>query len=172
MGDTGVIQIGRGEKVCPVIQLGHKGENLYTRVSFDVSSWLRKYPGASVGLFNQRPGGGASYPVPPSCLAMQGNILVWTVTATDISERGHGKCELIAYRGDTVIKSAVFDTVVWDALDGSGDPPSPWESWQAELERMAVQVDAAASLAEEAATHGPRIVAGQWETWDPTRGNT
>lgn len=170
MGDTGVIQIGRGEKVCPMIQLGHKGENLYTRVSFDVSSWLRKYPGASVGLFNQQPGGGASYPIPPSCLEMQGNILIWTVTATDISERGQGKCELIAYRGDTVIKSAVFDTVVWDALDGSGDPPGPWESWQADLERMAVQVDAAARDAEDAATHGPRIVAGQWETWDSTRG--
>jgi hypothetical protein len=50
-------------KQCTAIALGRLRENEYTVVRFDVSAWLEEIPGAVIGLYNQRPGDTAAYPV-------------------------------------------------------------------------------------------------------------
>jgi len=153
-------------KQCTAIALGRLGENDYTVVRFDVSAWLNELPGAVIGLYNQRPGDGAAYPV--AGITVEGGIATWTVTSAELTQTGEGKCELVAIAGEVVAKSAIFRTIVFDALDGSGEAPEPWEEWQQQLIILKNEAEQAADRAEEAVEHYPRIVDGVWEVWDGT----
>lgn len=115
-------------KQCTTIALGRLGENEYTVVRFDVSAWLEELPGAVIGLYNQRPGDDTAYPV--AGITVDGGIATWTVTSAELTQTGQGKCELVAIAGEVVAKSAIFNTIVFDALDGSGEAPEPWADWQ------------------------------------------
>ena len=148
------------------IALGRLGENNYTRILFDVSGWLADYPSASIGLLNVRPGQTTAYPVSPENLSLSGGVLHWTVTNSDLSAKGTGRCELVAYQGNTIMKSAIFKTMCMEALDGGATPPEPWESWQSFFQALADNAAQSASDAEAAAEHYPRIVDGAWEVWD------
>lgn len=153
-------------KQCTTIALGRLGENNYTVVRFDVSAWLGEVPGAVIGLYNQRPGDNAAYPVVG--ITVDGGIATWTVTSAELTQTGEGKCELVAIAGEVVAKSALFRTMVFDALDGSGEVPEPWEEWQQQFIILKGEAEQAAERAEEAVEHYPRIVDGVWEVWDGT----
>jgi len=155
-------------KQCTAIALGRLGENDYTVVRFDVSAWLNELPGAVIGLYNQRPGDGAAYPV--AGITVEGGIATWTVTSAELTQTGEGKCELVAIAGEVVAKSAIFLTMVFDALDGSGESPEPWEEWQQQFVILKGEAEQAAERAEEAVEHYPRIVDGVWEVWDAQEG--
>lgn len=155
-------------KECAVVALGRLGENEYTVVRFDVSAWLSEYPEAVIGLYNQRPGDTEAYPV--AGITVGGGIATWTVTSAELTQTGEGKCELVAIAGEVVAKSAIFRTMVFDALDGSGEAPEPWEEWQQQLIILKNEAEQAADRAEEAAEHYPRIVDGIWEVWDAQAG--
>ena len=155
-------------KQCTAIALGRLGENDYTVVRFDVSAWLNELPGAVIGLYNQRPGDGAAYPV--AGITVEGGIGTWTVTSAELTQTGEGKCELVAIAGEVVAKSAIFRTMVFDALNGSGEAPEPWEEWQQQLIILKNEAEQAADRAEEAVEHYPRIVDGIWKVWDAQAG--
>ena len=155
-------------KQCTAIALGRLGENDYTVVRFDVSAWLNELPGAVIGLYNQRPGDGAAYPV--AGITVEGGIATWTVTSVELTQTGEGKCELVAIAGEVVAKSAIFRTMVFDALNGSGEAPEPWEEWQQQLIILKNEAEQAADRAEEAVEHYPRIVDGIWKVWDAQAG--
>jgi hypothetical protein len=152
------------------IALGRLGENNYTRILFDVSGWLADYPSASIGLLNVRPGQTTAYPVSPENLSLSDGVLYWTVTNSDLSAKGTGRCELVAYQGNTIMKSAIYKTMCLEALDGGATPPEPWESWQSFFQALADNAAQSASDAEAAAEHYPRIVDGVWEVWDAQAG--
>lgn len=155
-------------KECTVVALGRLGENEYTVVRFDVTAWLEEVPGAVIGLYNQRPGDAAAYPV--AGITVDGGIATWTVTSAELTQTGEGKCELVSIAGEVVAKSVIFRTMVFDALDGSGEAPEPWEEWQQQLIVLKNEAEQAADRAEEAAEHYPRIVDGVWEVWDAQAG--
>lgn len=152
------------------IALGRLGENNYTRILFDVSGWLADYPSASIGLLNVRPGQTTAYPVSPENLSLSDGVLYWTVTNSDLSAKGTGRCELVAYQGNTIMKSAIFKTMCLEALDGGATPPEPWESLQSFFQALADNAAQSASDAEAAVEHYPRIVDGVWEVWDAQTG--
>lgn len=152
------------------IALGRLGENNYTRILFDVSEWLAEYPQATIGLLNVRPGETIAYPVSPGNLSLDNGILYWTVTNSDLSAKGTGRCELVAYQGNTIMKSAIFKTMCLEALDGGATPPEPWESWQSFFQALADNAAQSASDAEAAVEHYPRINNGVWEVWDVQEG--
>jgi hypothetical protein len=155
-------------KQCTTIALGRLGENNYTVVRFDVSAWLGEVPGAVIGLYNQRPGDNAAYPV--AGITVDGGIATWTITSAELTQTGEGKCELVAIAGEVVAKSAIFLTMVFDALDGSGEAPEPWEEWQQQFIILKNETEQAAERAEEAVEHYPRINNGVWEVWDVQAG--
>lgn len=155
-------------KQCTAIALGRLGENEYTLIRFDVSAWLEELPGAVIGLYNQRPGDNVAYPVAE--INVDGGIAIWTVTSTELTKTGEGRCELVAIAGEVVAKSMIFRTMVFDALDGSGEAPEPWEEWQQQLIILKNEAEQAADRAEEAVEHYPRIVDGVWEVWDVQEG--
>ena len=154
-------------KTC-LILLGRAGENDHTRVIFDVSGWLAEYPSAVIGLYNRPARQEAAYPV--ANIQRDGASVVWTVKSCDTAEEGRGQCELVAIDGETIVKSAIFDTAVSPALTGSATPPAPWEEWMAEFVRLKGEAEAAAEDAAEAASHYPMIQDGVWMVWDVTGG--
>jgi len=153
-------------KECAVVALGRLGENEYTVVRFDVSAWITEIPGAVIGLYNQRPGDADAYPI--AAIAVEDGVATWTVTSAELTQTGEGRCELVAIAGEVVAKSAIFRTIVFDALDGSGEAPEPWEEWQQQLIILKNEAEQAADRAEEAVEHYPCIVDGVWEVWDST----
>lgn len=155
-------------KQCTAIALGRLGENDYTVVRFDVSAWITEIPGAVIGLYNQRPGDTDAYPI--AAIAVEDGVATWTVTSAELTQTGEGRCELVAIAGEVVAKSAIFRTMVFDALDGSGEAPEPWEEWQQQLIILKNEAEQAADRAEEAVEHYPRINNGVWEVWDAQAG--
>ena len=152
-----------------VILLGRLGENEYTRVEFDVAAWLEEMPTATISLYNQRSGDTTAYPIAQTGLDLDGTKLYWTITNTELSAEGSGRCELVATVGDVIAKSTIYQTRVLNALDGAGDPPDPWDSWQEEFVAIEAAAQQYAADAEAAVAHYPYIGEdGYWYVWDGT----
>lgn len=130
-----------------VIGVGRVGENEHRRVAFDISEYLAQYPDATFGLIHS-PSGVTAYPV--ATVAVENDQLIWTVTSSDVTSEGQGRCELIVRQGDTIAKSIIYMTQVLPALDAAGEAPEPWESWQTQMINIAADVDASADRAEAA----------------------
>lgn len=141
-------------KACPghPLLLGRLGENLAREIVFvdEVAAWLSEYPNAAIGLLNQRPGDTQGYPVARAVVS--GGALHWTVTNTDLSAEGNGKCELVATDNGVVVKSAIYDTIILTALDGSGETPEPWEDWREYFIELKDEAEGSAEAAAGSAT--------------------
>lgn len=114
-----------------VNEIGRLGENEYTRAVFDVADWIADYPDATFTLLNLRNGDDTAYPVPG--VAQDGDAVLWDVTDADLTSEGLGKCELILLDNGVIAKSVIYLTRVLPTLDGSGEVPDPWETWQEEF---------------------------------------
>lgn len=130
------------------IFLGRVGENERLRVAFDVSALLADLPGASFTIIHQGPGDAAAYPCPG--VTLEDGTLYWPITSAELRQTGRGRCELIVTVGDVVAKSVIYNTQILDALDGSGETPSEWETWQTEFAGMVADAQTAATEAEAA----------------------
>ena len=128
----------------PII-LGRTGENDYTVVVFPFDGPA----GASVALFNRLPGSTSSYPV--AAVEVQNSTVRWTVSSADLSVNGYGECEITYTLGGVVAKSVRYPTQVIASLDGQGDPPEGWDTWQAVFTALKAQAEAAAQTATDAA---------------------
>jgi hypothetical protein len=131
------------------LPLGRLGENDYTVINFDVTLWLAEYPNGVIGLYNQIPGASAAYPI--ANLQIVGNVAKWTITSTELTQTGKGRCELVLLDGGTVAKSAIYETQVFDALDGSGEAPEPWDDWREVFVQLKAEAEQAAQTATDAA---------------------
>ena len=157
------------------IRLGRIGENERQRVAFDVSALLAELPGASFTVINQGPGDAVAYPCPG--VTVEDGVLYWPITSAELQQTGRGKCELIVTVGDVVAKSVIYSTQILEALDGSGETPSEWGTWQTEFAGLVADAQTAAAAAESAAesaeasvVHGPRIEGGVWYVYDGQSG--
>lgn len=151
-----------------LISIGRRGENEHRRVAFDISEYLAQYPDATFGLIHS-PSGVTAYPV--ATVAVENDQLVWTVTSSDVTTEGQGRCELIVRQGDTIAKSIIYMTQVLPALDAAGEAPEPWESWQERMIGIAADVDASADRAE-AASEAVQNLSVTAETMAPGAGVT
>lgn len=151
-----------------LISIGRSGENEHRRVAFDISEYLAQYPDATFGLIHS-PSGVTAYPV--ATVAVENDQLVWTVTSSDVTSEGQGRCELIVRQGDTIAKSIIYMTQVLPALDAAGEAPEPWESWQERMIGIAADVDASADRAE-AASEAVQNLSVTAETMAPGAGVT
>ena len=125
-----------------VNHLGRLGENNARTLRFDIAGILEEYPGAAFTLLNRRARDAAAYPVPREQVQLEENAILWTVASSDLLYEGIGQCELIAGDGDVIYKSIIYQTRVEAALDGSGTPPEPWESWVQEVTDAADRAEA------------------------------
>lgn len=152
------------------IRLGRRGENLATRVTFDVSGWMSSGDG-TIHLLHQRNGDNVPY---PCAITVDGGTVTWEITAADVEMAGRGRAELQYLDGDVCKKSAIYTTNTLRALNKAGKvPPEPEEGWVRQVLEASAAANGAASRAAAAAEHAdaaldkqPMIVNGTWYVWD------
>lgn len=112
--------------------LGHYKENNAVRLRFDLTKFEKDFPGGKGRCFAQRHGETSRYPVE---LTIDGNSAYWTVTESDVSIPGNGRCELEWLVDDTVVKSEIYGTMVLDSLkDGPEPPDAAGKAWYEKIE--------------------------------------
>lgn len=130
------------------IRLGRRGENLATRVTFDVSGWMSSGEG-TIHLLHQRNGDNVPY---PCAITVDGGTVTWEITAADVEIAGRGRAELQYLDGDVCKKSAIYTTNTLRALNKAGKvPPEPHEGWVREVLEAKVAAESAASDAQGSA---------------------
>lgn len=141
------------------IQIGRSGENLATRVTFDVSEWGE----GTINLLHQRNGDEAPY---PCAITVENGVVVWEITEADAAVAGRGRAELQYMNEDGVcIKSAIFSTNTHRALGkGKPLPPAPIEGWVNKVLTTGARAEQAAKealkAAEEARKAAQEIIDG------------
>lgn len=130
------------------IRLGRRGENLATRVTFDVSGWMSSGDG-TINLLHQRNGDNEPY---LCAITVDGGTVMWTITAADVEIAGRGRAELQYLDGDVCKKSAIYTTNTLRSLNRAGEvPPEPHKGWVHQVMEAKAAVDTAASDAQESA---------------------
>lgn len=152
-----------------VINIGYQGENNAACVQFNVSGWKELYGEGSYTLLVKRHGDADAYPV---SVQASDNAVTWIVSNGDTARAGNGSAELVYSVDGTIAKSVIYRTCVLPSLDGSAEPPEPWESWVQDVLEASADAVEAATNAEEAAekaaaavAHEPIIVNGTWWIW-------
>lgn len=125
------------------IYLGRQGENEVTTVLFDVSGWAEEYGAGSFRLLYKRSGDAGAYPVE---VTVSGSEVQWLVSSADVGSAGQGCAQLVYTVNEAIARSEIFMTITGRSLDGSEDPPDPWESWVDQI------LEAAGEAANDAAT--------------------
>ena len=131
------------------IPLGKQGENKVTTVKFPISTWKDLYGTGTFQLINSRPNESAPY---PCSVDSDDDYVYWTVQQADVANTGNGKCQLLYIVDDAIAKSLVFKTRITESIDGSGDPPAPYQDWINNLMETAEGVYDAEKLSEAFAT--------------------
>lgn len=106
--------------------LGHRGENLATRIIFSIAPWVETYGPGTAHLLHQRQGDSEPYPV---ATLQEGTEVSWDVTDGDTALEGYGKYELRYYVAETLVKSSVGETYTMKALQYGAEPPDPIQGW-------------------------------------------
>jgi len=132
--------------------IGRLGENEHRTFRFpDSCEVMAMYPEATVSVLVKRPGDSVAYPVAPGFVEIRNGAVYWTVQSADLARIGRGNVELVFANGTTIAKNVIYDTYVDRALDGAGDPPEPWESWQTDITAIAGEIAGDRAAAEQAA---------------------
>ena len=138
-------------KIC----IGYVGENKRTQVRIDCTSAFEEYPGATPALSVRPPRGG----IYPAVIEQDGNIVVWTVTNSDLLFKGDGEIQFSFILGDVVKKTEVGKYEVHRSIITTANVPDPVAEWL-------IRATAAAAAAEAAAQHQPKIEDEYWYVWD------
>lgn len=144
--------------------LGRVGENEARVVRFSVGKMLAAFPGATFTVLNRRPCDAAAYPVNDQYVSLAGDTVLWTIQSGDVTVAGTGECEIRAEKDGKILKSEIYMTATGTALDGSGTPPQPWESWVQQVEDAAEDAEAAAQLLENVSAEAETLEAGEQAT--------
>ena len=139
-----IIDAKRNAVTC----IGRLGENDARVIRINVSQIMRAFAGVSFTVLHRRPGDLDAYPVNSANIAMDGENVLWTVTSADVAKEGVGQFEVVASVNGQIVKTVIYNSRIDHALDGSGDPPEPWESWVQQVEDDADRAEAAAELLE------------------------
>lgn len=111
-----------------VIHIGHVAENECTRVQIDAGEVYAEYPSAAASLTVQPPEGEAF----PAVVTRDGNLVVWDVKDSALTEDGLGEIQLTFTQDEVVVKSCIGQIRVHRSIVGSGETPDPIEDFLAE----------------------------------------
>ena len=144
----------------PGAVIGRIGENEAARIAFNIGGWLRDYPDGQISVLCKRPLDPGAYPVPSEQIAIDGGTLYWTLSSADLAQTGSGQCELILTDDGVKAKSEIFGILIRDALDGSAEPPEPWQGWIDDLTDL-MDEKIADAAAEVTNAHAEAVAAAE-----------
>ena len=156
-------------------KIGYQTENNRTEVQFDLSDIMEEFPGGLATLVIQRPYEDIANPA--IVTEMDGNSLVWTISAYELEKSGLLTATIIYTAGETVAKTKKFKFEVEESIINFGVEPPDWEDFVNDLLVAAGKVHGQIAEAEQvldekieqvetATRHAPRIVNNIWEVWD------
>ena len=128
--------------------IGRTGENGYTALSFDVSSWREQYPDGCISIVYRRPDD-VSYVVAGECSGE--STLVWTVSECDLAVAGYGELELRVMSGTVIGKSERMSLKIKSALTPGERPASVVRDWVDRLLERIVRSEKSVMQAAEVA---------------------
>ena len=131
-----------------VIRIGRQTENLVSSITFNVQMWIDEYGAGECVLNVKRNGDVSAYIVP---MTITEGMTTWTITDTDTARKGRGEIQLKYTTGEKVKTSPIFTISCGESLIGEGEPPSGYDDWLAELNRMTSEVEAAKTSASASA---------------------
>lgn len=117
-----------GDLERATIHIGRVAENDYTRVQIDAGEIYAEYPHAAAALTVQPPAGEAY----PAVVTREGDLVIWDVPDSALTEEGMGEIQLTFTDGETVVKSAIGRISVCRSIVGEGEAPDPLEDFLAE----------------------------------------
>lgn len=117
------------------IYIGHQMDNEAYSYAIDVSKALNLLgPGGTFGLRPRRPGEKNAYS--SAYIELDGTQLIWTPHSEDMQLQGEGALQYAYTVGERVYMSHIWTTVICPSLSPIQDPPSVWESYLQEFERL------------------------------------
>lgn len=130
--------------------LGRVGENLAREIVFDCSKFAELYGPGTALLFVKQPNDGVKYPV---AIAQNGNIVHWVITAADVGVSGYGQAELQWIVDNSVSKTQIFTTKIYQSMTGTDapEPPDPYQDWVDEITEVGAQASIDAASASRSA---------------------
>lgn len=131
------------------IDIGRQGENNVEVVQFDVSGWSELYGEGAYEVFHKRSEDTVAYPCVIS-VAEDESTVNWLVGNADVEYTGKGECQLVYVVNGKIAKSVIYTTFASKSLDGSGDPPEPYENRIQDLIEAAAHITVEADRAETA----------------------
>lgn len=128
------------------IEIGYERDAKTMNVHFDVSDFIKDYPGCTCHLSYIRPT--VTQPYEPENTRIIGSELVWNVSAADAEFSGYGSVQIVMFRNsDQVAHSPEMTVHVNESHDSTAEPPEePIQAWFVRV--MAAQ-DEAKDLAEK-----------------------
>lgn len=129
------------------ITIGRLGENERMRVHLPIANLLEEIGEASFTLLNRRPDETTAYPIPTA--ERDDKYIIWTVTSRDTQIEGTGECQINATVDGVIAKTIIWTTEITRSLDGSGEVPDVWESWQEVFADLKADAEIAAGAAED-----------------------
>ena len=128
------------------LRLGFTGENVHTEITFNCIEIYTDYPNAVATMLVQPPRGD----VYPASISRDGNLVIWSITNSDVAYAGNGRIQLTFTNGSEVIKTYIAGITIDSSIEGAGgDPPDPYESWMETLDEAKAEAEAAAESIED-----------------------
>lgn len=133
------------------ILLGHQGSSGEPLdILVDMSKVLAVWPDAYVDIIVIRPGEDSSHAYMADC-CIEGQTLIWHVSAADTELAGYGSAEIVVTKGTDIVLSCVVKTKIRPNIGGLDlpDPPEPAEGWvQTVIDAKNAVMDADAEVSE------------------------
>lgn len=115
------------------IPLGFEGENEFTEVRIDCKKTFDQHPNAVPSMIVTDPAGNKY----PAVVTRDGDIVVWTITAGDLTTKGSGEIQIEFLIDGTVIgRTDVARTRIERSIFAEGEAPDPVQDWVSEANRL------------------------------------
>ncbi len=139
------------------IFLGYQGEDESRCVVFNIGYIINEF--GSDGLFSltyKRSATEVAYPIPVDAFVLDGQLLKWTVSMTELAVPGKGRVQLRYAVDGVIVKTENFDCIVKPSLGAQVDAPEPMESYIDTMHNIADDTRRNASEADQSADDAER----------------
>lgn len=130
-----------------IIPIGFVGENEFTIVNINCHSIFKDHPNAVVTSVVTPPKGDEY----PGTVNRDGDIVKWIPTASDLVYDGYGEIQLTFTDGEKIGKTYSARTHIEPSAAGSGEVPTPIQTWIEQANEKLADVESAVQAAEDAA---------------------
>ena len=145
------------------IPLGFEGENEFTEVRIDCKKTFDQHPNAVPSMTVTDPAGNKY----PAVVTRDGDVVVWQLTAGDLTTKGYGEIQIEFIIDGTVIgKTDIARTRIERSIFPEGEAPEPVQNWIDEANQTLAEVEEAKQAFPAGGTTGQVLTKKSDEDYD------